>query len=317
MRLGVLYALLAGMVWGIVYITPLMLSDYPPVMQSFARYLAFGLISIPLAWIDHAALRSLKSTDWLEALKLAAVGNFVYYTCLASALQRAGGPLPTMIVGTLPVVIAVCSNLRDAKRDGMLPWRHLLPVLAVMAVGIGLVNHVELQALYASPHPDVWRYASGGLLALIATACWTWYPLRNADWMRRHPARSPRVWATAQGLMCLPMAILGYAVLCAYYGQSGDGFVMPLGPRPFVFVGLMISVGFLASWLGTVCWNEASKRLPTALGGQLIVFETLAALFYAFLWRGQTPAPLALTGIVLLIVGVLWGVNIRPVKLER
>ena len=57
------------------------------------------------------------------------MGNLVYYLCLASAIQRAGGPLPTMIIGTLPVVIAITSNLRDAKRDGKLPWLKLVPSL--------------------------------------------------------------------------------------------------------------------------------------------------------------------------------------------
>jgi drug/metabolite transporter (DMT)-like permease len=44
----------------------------------------------------------------------------------------------------------------------------------------------------------------------------------------------------------------------------------------------MFAIGLFAVWLGTLCWNEASQRLPTALAGQLIVFETLSALAYAF-----------------------------------
>src|SRR3546814_8213494 len=67
---------------------------------------------------DHrGALRQLRRADWIEAVKLAAIGNLLYYLCLASAIQRAGGPLPTMIIGTLPVVIAISANLRNARRD--------------------------------------------------------------------------------------------------------------------------------------------------------------------------------------------------------
>jgi drug/metabolite transporter (DMT)-like permease len=79
-----------------------------------------------------------------------------------------------------------------------------------------------------------------------------------------------------------------------------------------VFIGLMAAIGLFASWLGTLCWNAASQRLPTALVGQLIVFETLAALTYAFLLRGRMPEPLTLLGIALLIAGVMWAVRIRP-----
>jgi drug/metabolite transporter (DMT)-like permease len=59
-----------------------------------------------------------------------------------------------------------------------------------------------------------------------------------------------------------------------------------------------------ASWLGTVLWNRASQRLPTALAGQLIVFETLAALAYAFLLREEAPDATTLAGIALLVTGV-------------
>ena len=56
-------------------------------------------------------------------------------------------------------------------------------------------------------------------------------------------------------------------------------------------------------------WNRASQRLPTALAGQLIVFETLAALGYAFMLRGEPPAAATLAGITLLVIGVLLGVR--------
>ncbi|MGO4774847.1 EamA family transporter, partial [Lysobacter sp. 2RAB21] len=187
MLLGTLYALLAGLIWGLVFIGPLLLPEYLAALQSVARYLAFGLIALPLAWLDRKALRQLARADWIEAMKLAAIGNLLYYLCLASAIQRAGGPLPTMIIGTLPVVIAISANLRNARRDGRLPWATLAPSVLLIAAGFGCVNQVELQALRADANADIGRYALGGLLAFGAVACWTWYPLRNADWLRANP----------------------------------------------------------------------------------------------------------------------------------
>ena len=92
---------------------------------------------------------------------------------------------------------------------------------------------------------------------------------------------------------------------------------MPLGPRPAVFVGLMFAIGLFASWLGTLCWNEASQRLPTTLVGQLIVFETLSTLAYALMLRGQWPPALTGVGVVLLIAGVSWALRIRPEPLPE
>jgi len=309
---GTLFALAAGLMWGLVFIAPLLLPEYPAMLLSFGRYLAFGLIALPIGWLDRARLRGLARSDWLEALKLSAIGNLLYYLCLAAAIQRAGGPLPTMIIGTLPVVIAISSNLRDARRDGRLPWRRLAPSLALIAAGIALVNQVEIAALRAQPQADLGRYALGAVLAVGAVGCWTWYPIRNADWLRTHPDRSPRSWATAQGLVTLPLAALGYAGFWLWVQASAAPYAMPFGDTPGRFIGLMFAIGLFASWLGTLCWNEASQRLPTTLAGQLIVFETLSALAYAFALRRELPAPATLAGIAMLVAGVLWALRARP-----
>ena len=313
---GILFALAAGLMWGLVFVGPLLLPEYPATLQSFGRYLAFGLIALPLAWFDRTKLAQLARADWVEALKLALVGNIVYYLFLASAIQRAGGPLPTMVIGTLPVVIAITSKLRragdGARAEAPLAWAKLLPSLGLIGAGIALVNHVELQHLKADPNADLARYALGGLLAVGAVACWTWYPIRNAEWLRAHPDRSPRGWATAQGLATLPLALVGYALTWAWNIASGAAFAMPFGPRAADFIGLMFAIGLLASWLGTLCWNEASQRLPPTLSGQLIVFETLAALSYAFVQRKSWPQAETLIGVALLIAGVVWAVRTQP-----
>ncbi|MCV2353431.1 DMT family transporter [Paucibacter sp. B2R-40] len=312
MWIGIVFALAAGLMWGLVFVAPLMLGDYPPLMLTIGRYLAFGLIAVPLGLLDRSRLAELRSVDWWQALKLSLIGNFIYYLCLSAAIQMAGGPLPTVIIGTLPVVIAIIANLRSHQA---LPWIKLAPSLLLIAAGIAAVNQSELDALLQSQDGDLHRYLLGALLAVAAVACWTWYPIRNADWLLAHPQASPRAWATAQGLMTLPVALLGVA--CLYGAQAigwpllPTGFALPLGPRPLPFFALMLAVGLFSSWLGTLCWNEASQRLPTSLVGQLIVFESLAALAYAFMLRGQMPPALTLLGIAFLLAGVVWALRRR------
>nr|WP_054020540.1 DMT family transporter [Piscinibacter sakaiensis] len=320
---GTLFALAAGLMWGLVFVGPLWLPEVPAVLHTFGRYLAFGLIALPLAWFDRARLRELSAADWLEALKLAAVGNVAYYLFLSSALQRAGGPLPTMIIGTLPVVIALTTQWRTppagTRREAPLAWSRLAPSLLLIAAGLACVNEAEREALRRQ-QADLASYAWGALLAVGAVACWTWYPIRNAEWLRAHPDRHPRAWATAQGLATLPLALAGYAAAWGWHAATGTlpgaaavgpDFPMPFGPRPLAFIGLMAAIGLFASWLGTLCWNAASQRLPPSLAGQLIVFETLAALAYALLLRGHWPSPATLVGAALLVAGVVWAVGSR------
>jgi drug/metabolite transporter (DMT)-like permease len=316
MLIGVAFALAAGMLWGLVFVGPLLIPEYPAMLQSFGRYLAFGLIALPLGWFDRAELRRLSRSDWIEALKFAAIGNVLYYMLLSAAIQRSGAPMPSMILGLLPVVIPVCANFLYHERDGRLPWLKLIPAMVVMLVGLICVNHVEITSLYADPDKDYVRYSIGIALAVVSLACWTWYPMRNSKWLREHPDRNPRAWATAQGLATLPLAVIGYLLFWGWAAATNYDFAMPFGPRPLVFIGLMIVIGLFASWVGTLCWNEASQRLSTAMVGQFIVFETLAALTYAYLLRGEWPEPMTLLGIGLLMGGMLWAVRIKPIRSE-
>lgn len=312
MLIGVAFALAAGMMWGLVFVGPLLIPEYPALLQSFGRYLAFGLITLPLGWLDRAELRRLTRADWIEALKFAVIGNLLYYMLLSAAIQRSGAPIPSMILGLLPVVIPICANIFYHERDGHLPWMKLVPAMVVMLAGLVCVNHVEIRSVYADPDQDYVRYSLGVLLAIAALACWTWYPMRNSKWLRAHPDRNPRAWATAQGLATLPLAVIGYALFWGWSAATNSDFAMPFGPRPVVFVSLMIAIGLFASWVGTLCWNEASQRLSTAMVGQFIVFETLAALAYAYLLRGEWPEPMTVVGVVLLLAGILWAVRIKP-----
>ncbi|WES70744.1 DMT family transporter [Superficieibacter sp. HKU1] len=309
---GVLYALLAGLMWGLIFVGPLIVPEYPAILQSMGRYLALGLIALPLAWMGRARLKQLTRRDWLTALALTMMGNLIYYACLASAIQRTGAPVSTMIIGTLPVVIPVFANLLYSQRDGKLPWIKLAPALACIAVGLICVNIAELR--HGLPDFSWSRYASGICLALIAVVCWAWYALRNARWLRENPDKNPMMWATAQALVTLPVSLAGYIAACLWLSNQAEAFVLPFGPRPEVFITLMVAIAILCSWVGALCWNVASQRLPTVIVGPLIVFETLAGLLYTFLLRQSLPPLLTFSGIILLAIGVVLAVRAKPVK---
>jgi drug/metabolite transporter (DMT)-like permease len=323
----------AGLLWGVVFIAPVLLPDYPAVYLSAARYLAFGLVTVLLAVFDWRQLKALTKADWRSALELSLIGNLLYYGCLAAAIQTAGAPLPTMIIGALPVVISICSNLHQSS----MPWRKLLAPLSLIGLGIALVqrdewNHLASQGAAGGLGT---QFLLGGLLAIAAVACWTWYPIRNSRWLRLRPTIKSTTWANAQGLAILPLAMLAVLIMGLAQGgafvASGDNATglasaiswrpfpaaatttsvisAMLGPTPLLFVGLMLAIGLGASWLGTLLWNRASQVLPASLMGQLIVFETLSALLYAFIHRSEWPGILTWAGIALLIAGVVLGVR--------
>ncbi len=307
--LGIAAAIAAGLCWGLVFVAPLMLAQYPPHILAFGRYLAFGLIALPLAAFSMPALKRLSRADWWYAVRLSLVGNIIYYCALASAIQLAGAPAIGALIGTLPIVIAIASNRGAEKR----PWSQLAGSLLLIAAGLGLLNYQEL-ALQSADQTGSTPFFLGLAIGLIALVSWTWYPIKNTQWLKANPQHNSKTWATAQGLTTLPLAAIGYlfsAGLPAGFASTGDvaHFTWPLGPTPGYFIGMMLLLGLTASWLGTVFWNFASNNVPATLSGQLIVFETLAALAFAYSLRGHFPDAVSLLGIGLLVLGVVVGIR--------
>jgi drug/metabolite transporter (DMT)-like permease len=238
-------------------------------------------------------LRQLSRQDWGTALALTMMGNLIYYVCLASAIQRTGAPVSTMIIGTLPVVIPVFANLLYSHRDGKLAWSKMVPALVCIAAGL-CVNIAELRHGLTDFTCGVTALASAGVdfRGVLGVVCPAQCPLAAGN-----PDKHPMMWATAQALVTLPVSLVGYVGACAWLGVQQPEFALPFGPRPWVFVGLMVAIAVLCSWVGALCWNIASQKLPTVILGPLIVFETLAGLLYTFLMRQSVPPLLTACGI--------------------
>ncbi len=79
---GVLYGLGACVLWGFVYLVPLVLPDYDPVIIATARYISFGLVAVPLMWMQRHEFAHYTLKDWGTACALGVLGNCVYYWLL-------------------------------------------------------------------------------------------------------------------------------------------------------------------------------------------------------------------------------------------
>lgn len=307
MIIGIIFAIISGLLWGLIFISPILIPEYPGILQAAGRYIVFGLISLPLSWYDREHLYKLLPQDWLEAIKLVLSGHLLYYACLASAIQRVGVPVSTAIIGTLPVLITISSYMfGEHSQTSTEKISRCSIMISIFLIGIGLlcVNISELKSddfIYNS-----WKeYIIGVILSVISVICWSWYALRNARWLRLHPYNKPFTWVNAQGIVTLPLSFFMYCIICIYSIYFQYEFIFPFGPRPIFFLFLMILIGLCCSWLGTFFWNEASQRLPTIFMGPLIVFETIAGLIYAFMYRKLWPSPLIVIGILILILGVV------------
>lgn len=134
MLIGVLFGIGACMIWGSVYVAPLMLPDYSPAVIAMVRYLVFGMLSLSFAFSQWKELKTYQWVDWRRATALAIVGNIFYYWLLAEACQRAGASIAGAFTAMIPILVAVIGNLR-AKEKG----EALAAIIA--ATPIGTLRH--------------------------------------------------------------------------------------------------------------------------------------------------------------------------------
>jgi len=313
MGIGVLCGLLAGAFWGMVFIAPKLLPVFSPWELAIGRYLAYGVVAFIAALpLMGRIARKLTRADCLALLRQAFTGNLLYYVLLAFGVQLAGVGPTSLIIGILPISV----TLMGRRDQGAVPLRRLVLPLLVVAAGIACIN-IDLfggggsahgAAISAAARP-VWQKMAGVICAAGALVCWTLYAVDNARYLQRNPHYSGNEWSALYGLSTgLVSAVLGgigWLVFRDTLTAAGSGRDW----QWFWTVNAAVALG--ASLIGNNLWNISSRRLPLTLSGQMIVFETLFALAYGFVFDHRWPRPLEIAAIVLLMVGVAWSVRLH------
>jgi drug/metabolite transporter (DMT)-like permease len=310
---GVLCGLLAGAMWGMVFIVPALLAAFSPLELALGRYVAYGAMAFALLVPKLAKLaQRLDRDDCAALLRHALAGNIVYYMLLATGVKLAGVAPTSLIVGVLPITV----TLMGRHDHGAVPLARLALPLAIVAAGIACINvDVFLHAREAGRPP--WQTAAGLACAAGALLCWTWYAVDNARYLKANAHFSSAEWSALYGLSTGIIALAIAAVAFALRHGEITGAAAAASGRDwglFWTCNALLALG--ASVIGNQLWNVASRRVPVTLSGQLILFETLFALLYGFIYRQAWPRPLEAAAIVLLAAGVMWSVRVHAAEEE-
>lgn len=308
MGIGVLCALLAGAMWGMVFIAPRALPAFSPWELTLGRYLAYGVIAaIAAGPILPRIARKMTRADCLALARQSCSGNLVYYVLLAFAVQLAGVAPTSLIIGILPITVTVLGR-RDhgAVPLSRLSWPLLVVAAGIVCINVDLFGH-QATAAAANVRP-IWQRIAGIACAAGALCSWTWYAVDNARHLQRNPHFSSNEWSALYGISS---GMLSAALATAALLTVGTGWMHTGGRIWGTFWAVNAAVALGASLIGNNLWNIASRRLPLTLSGQMIVFETLFALAYGFVYDGRWPRTLEIAAIALLILGVGWSVRLH------
>ncbi|BCL74628.1 multidrug DMT transporter permease [Jeongeupia sp. HS-3] len=283
----------AGALWGGVFLAPQVLAGFSALQLSAARYLVYGLAAALLLLPRWRAL-TLGRDEWLALLGLGLLGNIVYYILLANAVRWAGGAATSLIIGMLPVVV----TLVGARDHGAVQVRKLVWPLCLCVLGVGLVGIEAMRAETGLASSGL--RAAGLLCAFGALASWAVYSVVNSRWLARRPDISGHDWSLLTGVVTGGLALL---LVAPAFGGPQQGHQ---ASDWLWFWSVTTAVAICASILGNGLWNRVSRLLPLTLVGQMIIFETVFALLYGFLWAQRLPTVLEASAIACLLAGVLW-----------
>lgn len=289
---GIASGIAAGALWGLVFLAPDMVGAFTPLQLAAGRYLAFGAIAAVLLAPRWSLLRaSMDPRTWRALIGLALAGNIVYYVLLASAVQLGGIAMTSLVIGFLPVAVTLIGSCGA----GAVPLRRLAGPLLL---GVGGIVCVGWETL-ASPAPDRPASVLGFACAMGALASWSLYAIVNSRWLSRLPQVSAHDWNLLTGAVTGALSLL--LVVPAFFGRQ-----VTHAPSAWaVFIVVVCGMALLSSVFGNACWNRASRQLPLTLVGSMILFETLFALLYAFLWEWRGPSPYESVAMVLISGAVL------------
>jgi drug/metabolite transporter (DMT)-like permease len=299
---GVAYGVGAGALWGLVFLAPELVPQFGPLHLTIGRYFFYGLFSACLIapiWRKLSPLLSRR--EWTGLAWLALTGNVLYYILLSSAVRLGGIAMTSLVIGFLPVAVTIVGS----REHGAVPLHRLVPSLTLSALGAVCIGW---QALAGPASESVLKQVAGLLCAVGALISWTCYAVMNSRWLVRLDHISPHEWNLLTGVVTGAQAVL---LIPAAFVLAAETHTTMAWAQ---LTGVAAGVAILCSMIGNAFWNRMSKLLPLTLVGQMILFETLFALIYGFLWEQRLPTPLeyvAFTLVVLSVVSCLT-VHARP-----
>ncbi|KPC35689.1 Uncharacterized protein ABJ99_4101 [Pseudomonas syringae pv. cilantro] len=291
--------ILANCIWGTAFLIPYILPEINPMIIALGRYFVYGVLSMVLIIVARKRFQKLSKQQWLLAFSVGFAGNLGYYLFLSSSIYYSGITIAALIIGILPVSLAIIGNLIEKTYS----FRSLALSVFLILSGMLTLGLSGIESRVGNDH-----ILPGTALAIMALVLWTYYGIKNSRFLKSNPNISSNSWSLAIGICCLLQSLIALPALAMF--TDAFQFANDMGGEQLwhLFWSCLL-LGIVVSWLATILWNQASRHMPVALAGQLIVFETISSLVYGYVADQRLPSMGELSAISLIIMGVITGLR--------
>jgi drug/metabolite transporter (DMT)-like permease len=289
--LGFASCALASSLWGCgFFFGKIALSEMNVGAMILYRFLFATLALTPLLLLHRPRF---SRSDWGLLLLASFLGIPLQFLLQFSGLALTTVSHASLMVGTMPVILAVGATLFAHERMNRTGWM----ALALSTAGAALIAF--------SAHATVAHHASradrpslgGDLLVVLSLLIALVWILLNKRLMQRHSAVSVTIYGIAAGtamlLLCVPLI-----------------YPQPFGPAPISQITLRVWLALAASGLlctasTTLLWNWGLTQVPASQAGILLNMEPLVGSLLGVSLLGESLGPSARTGGALILAAAL------------
>lgn len=290
--IGIIAGLGAGILWGLVFLAPQILSGFSSIEITFGRIFFFGLLSLLFVKKAYTVFKRFSAKEKLLAVAFSASGFWLYTIFLTYSVQTAGGVITTLTIGLLPITISLGAHgvrsLTPAFTTGLL----------VIVAGMVSLHFEALTGLFSEAPVVSW---TGVLVLMAALAMWTWYSIANGNFLKERPWISMADYTSLMGLLCFAaMALVSVFMLDLPALIRHESF------NSFLFWTAIIGLG--STWGAYWLWNICTAYCPPNISGPLIVSETIFGILFTFIYEQRWPTGYEMVALVLFMVGAYMAV---------
>jgi len=303
MGAGIVYALAACFIWGLIFIVPQFMTGFSSIEVALGRYLFYGVVSLLIfAQAQWRMRKRYSGAVWLKAFYFSLISTIGYYTFVVLSLRFSTPSVCALILGISPITIAFYGNWMQRETT----FKSLIFPSLLILLGLIAINIPHFQAAGKL----FYSHGAGLACGFVALLAWSWYVVANARFLKEHQQVRSSDWCTLIGVATFFWVLLFALVIAAFFQEElhlKKYITLSIDLTRFL-IGSAI-LGVLCSWVGAWAWNRASLRLPVSLAGQLTIFETLFGVLFIFILQQQMPPAIEAVGIGVMLLAITLGVR--------
>jgi drug/metabolite transporter (DMT)-like permease len=255
------------------------------------RFLFACMVLVPLVWRHPARL---SGVEWRVLLLASFLGVPVQFLVQFYGLSLTTVSHAALMVGTLPVLLAVAASLFAHERLDVVGWAALLGSTA----GVALIVLGGTPAASDGRGPSI----AGDLLVVLSLVIALGWILLNKRLMQRHPPVVVTAYGLLSGMVMLAAVVLPTHGMPPVHGVSGR-----------VWLALAAS-GVLCTACTTLLWNWGIHRVPASRAGVFLNLEPAVGSILGVRLLGDRLGPWAWLGGGLILAAAVTLTTRRPAE---